>query len=60
MNFTEKEALSVCTGCKAMGTMKQINYGVEDMTEGQEAGFINGEYGTLLCTSCGHEEDWGF
>jgi hypothetical protein len=37
-----------------------IEQDTSDMSEGQEADYSQGIWGTAICGNCGHEVDWGF
>jgi hypothetical protein len=50
---------SKCPSCGSYA-LRLIEQGTSDMSEGQEADYSQGTWGTAICGNCGHEVDWGF
>lgn len=51
---------ALCPGCHAVNTLIHIEYDTDEMSEGQEADYNAGLYGTAYCDACEREFDWGF
>jgi len=49
----------LCPLCHAVNTLIHIDYGMDEMSEGQEADYMAGLSGTAYCEACEGEFDWG-
>jgi hypothetical protein len=49
-----------CPSCDVCGSLEEIEWETDDMTDGQLAEYLAGTYGTAACRKCGDVVDWGF
>lgn len=49
----------ICPSCKDTASIVTIDYDIDELTEGQLFHYLNGEFGTMRCTTCGIFITWG-
>lgn len=58
-NYKELPFGGICPICKDVASIVEMPWDTEGMSEGQLSHYLNGEYGTLRCTSCNAFFEWG-
>jgi hypothetical protein len=51
---------TACPECGARGSLVAQELDTTDMSEGEEALYLSGIWGSSICLKCGREIDWGF
>jgi hypothetical protein len=49
-----------CPSCHALHCLEEVDWGTDEMTDGQHSDYLAGLYGSAICRNCGDEIDWGF
>lgn len=49
-----------CTSCHALNCLEEVEWEMDQMSEGQLADYLAGVYGSAECRACGEVVDWGF
>jgi len=49
-----------CPACGAVGTLEDVEWETDNMSDGEASDYEAGLYGSVICSQCNTEIDFGF